>query len=152
MKLILRQTVENLGDPGEIVEVTAGYGRNYLLPQGLAYEASEANIRRLEEEEEKAEERARHDYLEAKRRASQLDHMSLTFHARAGEDGKLFGSVTVGDIADRASAAPGLDFKIEKRHVMLDEALKTVGAEKVIIRLHPEVEVEIDVTVEREEG
>ena len=150
MKLILRKTVENLGDPGEIVNVAAGYGRNYLLPQGLAYEASEANLRRLEEEGAQAEERARHDYLEAKRRASQLDHMSLTFHARAGEDGKLFGSVTTGDIADRASGT-GLDFKVEKRHVMLDEPLKTLGAGKVVIRLHAEVEVEIDVCVEREE-
>jgi len=150
MKLILRKTVENLGDPGEIVEVAAGFGRNYLLPQGLAYEASEANIRRLEEEKAQSEERARHDYLEAKRRASQLDHMSLTFHARAGEDGKLFGSVTPGDIADRASAT-GLDFKVEKRQVMLEEPLKALGAEKVVVRLHPEIEVEIDVCVEREE-
>ncbi len=151
MKLILRKTVENLGEPGEIVDVAAGFGRNYLLPQGLAYEASEANIRRLEEEKAQAVERARYDFLEAKRRASQLDHMSLVFHARAGEDGKLFGSVTAGDIADRASVAE-LDFKVEKRHVRLDEPLKTLGANKVVIRLHPEVEVEIDVSVEPEEG
>lgn len=151
MKLILRKTVENLGDPGEIVDVAAGYGRNYLLPQGLAYEASVANVRRLEEEKAKAEEWARYDYREAKRRASQLEDMALTFHARAGEDGKLFGSVTAGDIADRVSAA-GMDFKVEKRHIMLDEPLKTLGAEKVVIRLHPEVEVGIDVTVERDEG
>ena len=151
MKLILRKTVENLGNPGEIVDVVAGYGRNYLLPQGLAYEASQANVRRLEEEKAQAEERSRHDYLEAKRRASQLDHMSLTFHARAGEDGKLFGSVTPGDIADRASAE-GLDFQVEKRHVLLDEPLKALGASKVVVRLHAEVEVEIDVMVEREEG
>ena len=113
--------------------------------------ASEANIRRLEEEKAQAEERAKRDYLEAKRRAAQLDHMTLTFHARAGEDGKLFGSVTAGDIADRASSE-GLDFKLEKRHVQLDEALKTLGASKVIVRLPAEVEVEIDVHVEREEG
>ena len=150
MKLILRKTVENLGDPGEIVEVAAGYGRNYLLPQGLAYEASKANVRLLEEEKVQAEERSRHDYLEAKRRASQLDHMSLTFHARAGEDGKLFGSVTAGDIADRASSE-GLNFTVEKRHVILDEPLKALGESKVVIRLHSEVEVEIDVSVEREE-
>jgi len=148
--LILRKSVENLGEPGEVVDVAAGFGRNYLLPQGLAYEASEANIRRIEEEKVQAEERARRDYLEAKRRASHLDHMSLTFHARAGEDGKLFGSVTAGDIADRASES-GLDFKVEKRHVVLDEPLKALGASKVTVRLHSEVEVEIDVSVEREE-
>ncbi|MGD2120201.1 MAG: 50S ribosomal protein L9 [Gemmatimonadota bacterium] len=151
MKLILRKTVENLGEPGEIVDVAPGFGRNYLLPQGLAYEASDANIRRLEDEKAQAEERTKRDYLEAKRRAAQLDHMALTFHARAGEDGKLFGSVTAGDIADRASSE-GLDFKLEKRHVQLEEPLKTLGASKVNIRLHSEVEVEIDVHVEREEG
>ena len=150
MKLILRKAVENLGEPGEIVDVAPGFGRNFLLPQGLAYEASEANIRRLEDEKAQAEERARRDYLEAKRRAAQLDNLSLTFHARAGEDGKLFGSVTSGDIADRATET-GLDFKLEKKHVQLEEPLKTLGASKVKIRLHAEVETEIDVQVEREE-
>ena len=150
MKLILRKTVENLGEPGAIVDVAPGYGRNYLLPQGLAFEASAANIRRLEEEKVQAEERARRDYLEAKRRASQMVNLALVFHARAGEDGKLFGSVTAGDIADRASGE-GLDFKVEKRHVILDEPIKALGENKVLVRLHQEVEVEIDVTVEREE-
>lgn len=150
MKLILRKSVENLGEPGSVVDVAPGYGRNYLLPQGLAYEASEANIRRLEEEKAQAEERAKRDYLEAKRRVSQMENMALTFHARAGEDGKLFGSVTAGDIADRASET-GLDFKVEKRHVILDEPLKVLGEAKVLVRLHAEVEAEINVTVEPEE-
>jgi len=151
MKLILRKVVENLGDPGDIVDVKAGYGRNYLIPQGLAFEASPGNIRRLEEEKALAEERARRDYLEAKRRAAQIEHMSLTFHARASEDGKLFGSVTAGDIADRANEH-GMDFKVERRQVILDEPLKTLGASRVALRLHAEVEVEIEVKVEREEG
>ena len=80
-----------------------------------------------------------------------MDHLALTFHARAGEDGKLFGSVTGGDIADRANET-GLDFKIERRQVILDEPLKTLGASMVTIRLHAEVEVEVEVKVEREEG
>ncbi|MFC1574584.1 50S ribosomal protein L9 [Gemmatimonadota bacterium] len=151
MKLILRQTVENLGNPGDIVEVAAGYGRNFLLPQGLAFAASEANIRRLEDEKAQAEERGRREYLEAKRRASQLEGMALTFHARAGEDGKLFGSVTAGDISDRANEQ-GLDFQIERRQVIMEEPLKTVGASQVTVRLYSEVEVEIEVRVEREEG
>ena len=150
MKLILRNAVENLGDPGDIVDVAPGYGRNYLVPQGLAYEASEANIRRLEEEKVQAEERARRDFLEAKRRAAQLENTLLTFHARASEDGKLFGSVTAGDIADRSSDQ-GLDFKVERRQVLLDEPLKVLGSSKVAIRLYAEVEVEIDVSIEREE-
>jgi len=150
MKLILRNAVENLGDPGDIVDVAPGFGRNYLVPQGLAYEASEANIRRLEEEKVQAEERSRRDFLEAKRRASQLEGTLLTFHARASEDGKLFGSVTAGDIADRSSDQ-GLDFKVERRQVLLEEPLKALGSSKVSIRLHSEVEMEIEVRVEREE-
>ena len=151
MKLILRKVVENLGSPGDIVDVKPGFGRNYLIPQGLAYEASEGNIRRLEEEKAQAEERARRDYLEAKRRAAQMEHMSLTFHARAGEDGKLFGSVTAGDVADRANEQD-LDFKVERRQVLLPEPIKVLGATRVPVRLYAEVEVEIEVRVEREEG
>ena len=150
MKLILRQTVENLGTPGDIVDVKAGFGRNYLIPQGLAFEASEANIQRLEDERVQAEERAKHDYLEAKRRASQMERMALTFHARAGEDGKLFGSVTGADIADRANEQ-GLDFKLERRQIILEEPIKVLGVSNVIARLFAEVEVEIEVRVEREE-
>ena len=151
MKLILRKVVENLGEPGDIVDVKSGYGRNYLIPHWLAYQASEGNVRRLEEEKVQVEERGRRDYLEAKRRAAQVDHLALTFHARAGEDGKLFGSVTGGDIADRANEE-GFDFKVERRQVVLEEPLKTLGVSKVTIRLHAEVEVEIEVKVEREEG
>ena len=151
MKLILREVVENLGNPGDVVDVAPGFGRNYLLPQGLAYEASAANVRLLEEEKAQAEERAKRDYLEAKRRAAQLDGMALTFHARAGEDGKLFGSVTAGDIANRANEHD-LDFKIERRQVILDEPLKALGIFQVTLRLFAEVEKEIEVQVEREEG
>jgi large subunit ribosomal protein L9 len=150
MKLILRQTVDSLGTPGDIVDVKAGYGRNYLIPQGLAYEASAANIRRLEDEKVQADEHARRDYLEAKRRASQMEKMSLTFHARAGEDGKLFGSVTGADIADRANEQE-LDFKVERRQVLLVEPIKTLGATMVPVRLFHEVDLEIEVKVEREE-
>jgi len=151
MKLILRKVVENLGDPGDIVDVKPGFGRNYLIPQGLAYEASAGNIRRLEEEKAQAEERSRRDYLEAKRRAAKIEHLALIFHARAGEDGKLFGSVTGGDIADRVNQQ-GLDFQVERRQVMLEEPLKTLRASKVNLRFHAEVEVDIHVKVEREEG
>ena len=92
----------------------------------------------------------RAEALEARRRASQLEGLSLTFHERAGEDGKLFGSVTVADIADSANAGE-LDFELEKKAIGLDEAIKIVGVSNVPIRLHKEVEVEIEVRVEREE-
>ena len=151
MKLILKTAVQNLGEAGQVVQVKAGYGRNYLIPQGLAYVASDSNMRRLEEEQVKADERSRRDFLEARRRASQLEGLSLAFQVRAGEDGKLFGSVTNADIAERANAGE-LDFEFERRTVVLDEPLKQLGVFNVPVRLHSEVEVEIEVRVEREEG
>lgn len=151
MKLILKKAVENLGEVGEVVQVRPGYGRNYLIPQGLAFTASDANIRRLEEEQTRAEEKSRHDYLEARRRASQLEGVSLTFMERAGDDGKLFGSVTATDIVERTNQGE-LDFEFDKKTVLLDEPIKALGVEAVTIRLHAEVEVNIEVRVEREEG
>jgi len=150
MKLILKKSVENLGEVGQVVQVKAGFGRNYLIPQGLAYVASDANMKRLEEEQAKAEERSRRDFLEARRRASQLEGMSLSFTERAGDDGKLFGSVTVSDIIEQASGS--LDFELEKKTVQLDEPLKAIGASNVGIRLHGDVTVEIEINIEREEG
>ena len=151
MKLILKQSVPNLGEAGQVVQVKAGYGRNYLIPQGLAYTASAANIRRLEEEQAKAEERSRRDFLEARRRASQLEGLTLAFTARAGDDGKLFGSVSVADIVERANAAD-IDFELDRKAVMLEEPIKALGSFEVPVRLHAEVEVTIAVEVEREEG
>jgi large subunit ribosomal protein L9 len=151
MKLILKKDVKNLGEAGQVVSVKAGFGRNYLIPQGLAYVASQANIRRLEEEHAKAEERSRRDFLEARRRASQLEGMSLTFHERAGEDGKLFGSVTAADIAGQANTQE-LDFELDKRLVELEEAIKIIGVVNVPVRLHRDVVVEVEVRVERDEG
>lgn len=151
MKLILKADVPNLGAAGEVVQVKPGYGRNYLIPHGLAYVASDANMKRIEEEQAAAEERKRRDYLEARRRASQLEGLTLSFSERAGEDGKLFGSVTAADVLDQANAG-NLDFTLEKKTVLLDEPIKQVGAVQVPIRLHPEVELEITVDVSAEEG
>ncbi|HET9949699.1 MAG TPA: 50S ribosomal protein L9 [Longimicrobiales bacterium] len=151
MKVILTRTVENLGDVGDVVSVKDGYGRNYLLPQGLAYLATPGNIARLEQERAKAEERSRRDYLEAKRRAAQLEGVSLVFRQHAGDDGKLFGSVTRQDVTDELNER-GLDFEVERRWVMLDEPIKTLGTTPVRVHLHPGVDVEIEVRVEREEG
>lgn len=151
VKVILKEDMENLGESGDIVDVKPGYARNYLIPQGMAYEASEANVRRLEEERTRAEERAKRDYLEARRRASQIEGAALTFHARAGEEGKLFGSVTSADIADRLNEMD-LDYEVDRRWVRLEEPLKELGAYMVTVRFHADVEEEVEVRVEREEG
>lgn len=148
MQLILKEDVEKLGQAGEVVTVKPGFARNYLLPRDLAYEASPENIARLEEERQRAEERARRDYLEARRRASQLEDVRLVFHARASEEGKLFGSVTAQNVSDRLNQDLELDFDLERRNVVLDDPLKALGSYAVPIRLHDEVEVEVEVEVE----
>lgn len=150
MKLILRTAVEKLGESGDVIDVKDGYARNYLIPQGLAYVASSSNLRRLEAEQARAEEDAKRDYLEARRRAAQLEGVSLTFHVKAGEEGKLFGAVTNGDVADKLNQG-GLDFEMDRRQVILEDPLKLLGVFEVPIRLHAQVEVSVEVRTERME-
>jgi len=145
-KLILRQDIDKLGATGEVVSVRAGYARNYLLPQGLAYAATATNMRQLEEERKRAEVRARRDYLEAKRRAAQLESVSLTFHANAGEESKLFGSITSADIAGRLNEQ-NLDFQVDRRWIDLEEPIKALGVYNVPVRLHTDVKPEVKVWV-----
>lgn len=147
MKVILKEAMSNLGEAGDVVDVKPGYARNYLLPQDLAYEASADNIARLEEEQRKREEAKKREYLEARRRAAQLSGLSLTFVAKAAEEGKLFGSVTANDVADRVNAEGELDFEVEKRHVDLAEPIKETGDYQVPIQLHADVVEEIAVQV-----
>lgn len=146
LKVILRQDVPELGQSGDIVTVRPGYARNFLLPRGMAYEATGANIKQLEEEKRRLESRSKQQYLEARRRASQLEPVSLTFHANAGEEGKLFGSITSADIAERLNEQ-NLDFEVDKRDIELDEPLKSLGVYNVAVRLHAEVKPEIKVWV-----
>lgn len=151
MKLILKQAVTNLGDVGEVVNVKPGYGRNYLIPQGLAYFASEKNLARIEAEQARAQEEARRNFLEARRRASQIEGLSLSFRENAGEDGQLFGSVSVADITDQINSGT-IDFELDKKAVQLEDVIKSVGEVLVPIKLHTEVTVEITVSVEATES
>ncbi|MGH7470414.1 MAG: 50S ribosomal protein L9 [Longimicrobiales bacterium] len=146
VKVILRQDLANLGSTGDLVTVKPGYARNYLLPRGLAFEATAANVRQLEEDQKRAEHKAKRDYLEGRRRAAQLEGVSLTFHANAGEEGKLFGSITTGDISDRLNEQ-GLDFTVDRRWIDLPEPIKALGVFSVAIRLHTDVRPEIKVWV-----
>lgn len=149
MKLILREDVEHLGPAGTLVNVKPGYARNYLLPQGLAYRATKANVGRIEDERRRRGEQERRDYLEANRRASLLEGKTLVFAAKVGDEGKLFGSVTAREIAEQASAAD-IGFEVDRRDVALDEPIKSVGDYRVSIRLGSGVEVEVKVVVEAE--
>jgi large subunit ribosomal protein L9 len=151
MKVILKKAVANLGDAGEVVSVKPGFGRNYLIPQGFAYLASAANVKRLEQERAVLEERSKRDFLEARRRAAQLEGVSIVFEARAGDDGKLFGSVTRADIAEKVQER-GLDFELDRRIVMLEEPIKTLGVTIVPVHLHADVRVDVEVRVERAES
>ncbi|HEX7089242.1 MAG TPA: 50S ribosomal protein L9 [Longimicrobiales bacterium] len=150
VKVILREDVPKLGSAGQIVAVKPGYARNYLLPRGFAYEATQANVRQLEEEKLRAEQRARREYLEARRRAAALEGISLTFKARAGEESKLFGSITAADIADRLNEQ-GLDFEVDRRAIVLEEPIKSLGVYSVPVHLHAEVRPEIKVWVIKED-
>ena len=144
MEVILRQAVDNLGHPGDIVDVSSGYARNFLLPRGIAYEATAGNKKRIAQEKERLEaaENARRDAASAI--AKKLEEVSLTFSAKVGEEGKLFGSVTSSDIAHQLEAQ---GYKIEKRQIELNEPIKALGVYRVGIRLHADVKPEIKVWV-----
>ena len=148
MQVILRDGLDSLGSAGEIVNVKAGYARNYLIPKGLAYEATDANVRRIEREKAKFEERAAGQLADARKRASSIEGVSVTFHARAAEEGKLFGSITTADIADEL-AKQGVT--IDRKQIQLDEPIKSLGVFSVPVRLHSEVRPELKVWVLKEE-
>lgn len=144
MEVILRHAIDKLGYPGDIVTVSPGYARNCLIPRGFAYEATDGNKRRI------ALERSRLEAAENERKASaqsiadKLAEVSVTFAARVGDEGKLFGSVTAGDIATQLEAQ---GYKIEKRQIELSEPIKTLGVYRVAVRLHADVHPEIKVWV-----
>ena len=148
----LKENMPNLGESGDVVDVKPGYARNYLVPQGLAYEASPENIQRLEAEQKARKERTRREYLEASRRAAQLTGLSLTFQVKAGEEGKLFGSVTNADVAERLNSLGELDYEVDKRTVLLEEPLKELGDYQVGVKLHTDVIVDVPVSVVREDA
>jgi large subunit ribosomal protein L9 len=148
MEVILRQTVAKLGRVGEVVSVKDGYARNYLLPQGLAYPATEGNKRRIESDARRHAEQLASDKVGAETVAGHLGSVELEFTAKAGEGDKLFGSITSADIAGQLKER---GFAIDKRMVELTEPLKMIGIYPVAIRLHPEVRAEIRVSVNKEE-
>ncbi|HEX6926817.1 MAG TPA: 50S ribosomal protein L9 [Longimicrobiaceae bacterium] len=148
MQVILREALDSLGNAGEIVTVKPGYARNYLIPKGLAYEATEANVRRIEREKAKLAQRAAELLAEARKRASTLEGVSITFHARAAEEGKLFGSITSADIAEKL-AEQGIE--VDRKQIQLEEPIKSLGVFSVPIRLHAEVRPEVKVWVIKEE-
>ncbi len=147
MKLILREDVENLGKGGDLVDVKPGYGRNYLLPRGLAVTANTKNVRELEHQKAVASAKAAKLKASAEAVAKRLAETPVVLRRKAGEQDKLFGSVTAIDIAE-ALAARGL--QLDRRAIDLAEPIKTVGTVEVPVKLHHEVVGKVKVTVEAE--
>lgn len=144
MEVILREDVPHLGHIGDIVKVRPGYARNYLLPRGLATLADKRNVRVLEHEKRLVEEKRKRALSAAEQLAAKLAAARVTIHARAGEEGKLFGSVTNIDI-ERALGDIG--FPVERRRIRLDEPIKQLGEHKVAVTLSAGVQAEVTLTV-----
>lgn len=148
MKVILKEEVTNLGNYGEEVEIADGYGRNYLIPKGLAIPATVQNKLIVEQQKKKVMEKLEKTKEEAESLVNQLLAVDVIFKRKVGESDKLFGSVTSQDIAELLNAQ---GYNIDKRKIMLDDPIKNIGSTPVSIKLHPDVPCTINVQVEKEE-
>lgn len=144
MKVILQKNVPGLGERGQIKEVKDGYAHNYLLPRGLAAEATPGNVRSMAGQKKAVEDRSKRDREDTQQLASQISQVVLEIRTRAGEGGRLFGAVTAQNLAD---ALEGQGVRVSKRQVELDEPIKTAGSYKVPIRISPGVVVRVEVNV-----
>jgi large subunit ribosomal protein L9 len=149
MKIILQKPVEKLGDPGDIVEVADGYARNYLVPRGLAIRAEKGALKHAQDLQRAHRSRTSKQKVEFEALASKLIAAGpLRISARAGDEGKLFGSVTAADIAQAVAQQTGVE--IDRRDVHLDDAIRSVGSHEVRVKLFPEVEPILTVEVAAE--
>ena len=147
MEIILREHVDNLGKRGEIVKVADGYARNYLLPRKLALQATQGNRKHVERERRIVETREAEERGQAEAIAQRLTDIEISFARRVGETEQLYGSVTAADIADYLKAK---GFDIDKRKLILPDALKTLGEHTVPLKLHREVSIPLKVQIVRE--
>jgi large subunit ribosomal protein L9 len=145
MKLILTHEVTGLGAPGDVVEVKDGYGRNYLLPRGFAIQWSKGAEKQIETIRKARRAREVRDLGHAEEIKKELERLSVRLASRAGNSGRLFGAVTVADIATAVSKAGGPS--LDKRKIEIPSPIKTVGSHKVSVRLHPEVAATIGLTI-----
>ena len=145
MKLILTQEVTGLGAPGDVVEVAGGYGRNYLVPRGLAMRWTRGGEKQIELIRRARSARDIRGLDEAREVAGRLKSLRVRMQVRAGGSGRLFGSVTPADIAEAVLTAGGPE--LDKRRIEVGNPIKTVGSHQVAVRLHPEVSAELTVEV-----
>jgi len=145
MKLVLTQEVPGLGSPGDIVEVADGYGRNYLVPKQFAIVATRGIERQVDQIKRARSAREIRDLGHAQEIAEQLKALSVTLTSRAGKEGRLFGSITAGDVTDAVTKAGGP--ALDKRKVQLTTPIKSLGQHTVAVHLHPEVTAQLTVKV-----
>jgi large subunit ribosomal protein L9 len=142
---VLRDDVENIGRKGDLIEVTDGYARNFLVPRGLAMKATKGVVQQAEAMRRNREARDARDREAAQALADQLSGQRIELRARAGEGGRLFGSVTSADVVDAVRAQTGVE--LDRRKMQLAEPLKELGAVEVPVKLHSDVEVTLTVDV-----
>lgn len=145
MRLVLTQEVSGLGGPGDVVEVKDGYGRNFLVPRGYAIRATKGAEKQVAQIRQAREVREVRDLGQARQLAQQLDALEVRLPSRAGQGGRLFGSVTAADVVEAVSAAGGP--RLDRRRVELLAPIKSVGTHTVSVRLHPEVAANLTVEV-----
>ena len=146
MEVILREDIDNLGSRGQMVKVAAGYARNYLLPKKLAVAATESNKKIVEQERQAHLRKEAKLQSEAQDLATLMTGTVLTIAAKAGENDQLFGSVTAKDVAEALEAK---NFTIDRRKILLEEPIRSLGEHKVAVRLHRDVATEVTVNVVR---
>ncbi|TET12852.1 50S ribosomal protein L9 [Candidatus Aerophobetes bacterium] len=149
LKIILREKVDNIGKKGEIVEVASGYARNFLLPKNLALKATSSNVKQWEERKRVAQQKKERGKLKALKVAEKLKKVRLILQRDMGEEGKLFGVVTSQDIVQEIKKK--LNLEIDHRKVNLTEPIRVIGIKKVPLKLHPEVEISLEVEVKKKE-
>ena len=147
IEIILREDVQHLGKAGEVVKVKDGYARNFLLPKGLAYPASEANKKKIAFEAARIATQRAGEKAAAETEAARLTAVQLTFEMKVGEEDKLYGSVTAADIQRKLEEG---GIHVDKRKIDLPEPIRALGEFRVGLKIHPEVRPEITVTVVRE--
>jgi len=144
VRLILRESVHSLGEAGDVVSVKPGYARNYLLPEGKAILATESKVKQLEHHKRVVAEQVARELKDLRATKDRLEQLALEVRARAGEEGKLFGSVTAAQIGELLAEK---GFEIDRRRISLKEAIKDVGEHRVEIRLHREVVAQVALSV-----
>ncbi len=145
MKLLLTQDVDGLGTRGEVVDVSDGYGRNYLLPKGKAVKATTGAVRTLESTRVRREEKDRKERLDAEQLAAGLVKTRVVIAAHAGDEGRLFGSVGTADVVAGIKKFTGID--IDRKHIEIPTPIRAIGLHEVRVNLHPEVEFPVTIDV-----